>query len=431
MTSDQAPKSDLDVTALHQALVDDLKRTGVLVSPEIEAAFRAIPRHLFLPTTPLEDVYRDAAVMTKLENQAPVSSSSQPSMMALMLEQLELEPGHRVLEIGAGTGFNAALMAHIVGETGDVVTVDIDEDLVEAARRQLEAAGYQRVRVVTADGGSGYEPRAPYDRIVLTVGTPDIAPAWLEQLKPGGRLLAPLSITETGTAKSIAFVRCAGHLESVSIKDCAFIMLRGAFAAPAAQPRPIGPEPGLLYREFRAGEAKPEPDIYQILTSEAVEVASGLDSTTGELFSRFLTWLVLQPTGRGIQGCSVTATGPQVDRGLVPYLAGQRGRVCASIGIVSAGSLALLMRSPSSGPPAESPAEDPPFELYIRSYGKGGAAAAQLGSLLREWDAAGRPPDSKVTRVRAYPRTAGYIPLPGELVADKPNVRLVIDWTGS
>jgi protein-L-isoaspartate(D-aspartate) O-methyltransferase len=88
-----------------------------------------------------------------------------------------LAPGQRVLEIGAGTGYNAALMAHIVGGSGEVVTVDIERDLVDAARDHLEAAGFGRVRVVLGDGGDGHPGGAPYDRIILTVGAWDVAPA--------------------------------------------------------------------------------------------------------------------------------------------------------------------------------------------------------------------------------------------------------------
>ncbi|MBV9229518.1 MAG: methyltransferase, FxLD system, partial [Chloroflexi bacterium] len=110
-----------DIPALHQALIDQLKKNGHIQNARIEAAFRAVPRHLFLPTVALDEVYRDQAIATRSINNQVVSSSSQPTIMAIMLEQLQLQPGHRVLEIGSGTGYNAALMAHIVGETGEVV----------------------------------------------------------------------------------------------------------------------------------------------------------------------------------------------------------------------------------------------------------------------------------------------------------------------
>src|SRR5438093_1439548 len=158
---------DAHSETLHQAFVDQLKSKGVLAAQGIEAAFRAVPRHLFLPDVEPEKVYCDDAIITKYADGMVISSSSQPSLMAIMLEQLQLEPGHRVLEIGAGTGYNAALMAHIVGNSGQVVTIDIDEELVASARRHLSAAGLSRVEVVRGDGALGCPDEAPYDRIIL------------------------------------------------------------------------------------------------------------------------------------------------------------------------------------------------------------------------------------------------------------------------
>src|SRR5690606_14213709 len=140
----------------------------------------------------------------------PTSSSSQPAMIAIMLEQLDLQPGHHVLEIGAGTGYNAALIAHLVGEQGRVTTIDIDKGLVDAARAHLAKAGFDRVEVIAGDGMRGYAPNAPYDRIILTAAGWDIPPEWLAQLKPDGRLLLPLSFY--GPQLSIAFERRDGYL---------------------------------------------------------------------------------------------------------------------------------------------------------------------------------------------------------------------------
>ena len=145
------------VIAQNQALVEELKDKGYIHSPRIEAAFRTVLRHHFLPGTPLDEVYSDRAISAKQDEQGQwISSSSQPAIMAIMLEQLGLEPGHNVLEIGAGTGYNAALMAQIVGEAGRVVSVEIEEDLAETAREHLATAGFERVQVICADGGYGY-----------------------------------------------------------------------------------------------------------------------------------------------------------------------------------------------------------------------------------------------------------------------------------
>ena len=169
--------AEAEAATLQQQLIEHLKQSGALHDVRVEEAFRAVPRHLFLPDLPLSEVYRDQAIPTKQIAGAYVSSSSQPAMMAIMLEQLDLRPGLRVLEIGAGTGYNAALLAYLVGEQRQVFTLDIDEDIVEGARIHLAAAGFARVRVICGDGGLGYPPAAPYDRIVLTVGSGDIPPA--------------------------------------------------------------------------------------------------------------------------------------------------------------------------------------------------------------------------------------------------------------
>ena len=219
------------VAVLHQALVDKLKGDGCIHSARVEAAFRAVPRHVFVPDVALEQVYSDMHLVTKEQDGQPISSSSQPAVMACMLELLDLRPGQCVLEIGAGTGYNAALMAHLVGETGRIVTIDLDEDIVAAAREHLAAAGYKQVHVVCGDGGQGYADAAPYDRVILTVGAADIAPAWREQLAPHGRLLLPLEVKPvTGRQLLVAFDRTDGYLESTAIRYICFIRLRGSLA---------------------------------------------------------------------------------------------------------------------------------------------------------------------------------------------------------
>jgi protein-L-isoaspartate(D-aspartate) O-methyltransferase len=159
-----------EIAGLQKALVEKLISMGCIQSPNVERAFRAVPRHLFVPGVDLERVYSDISIPTKRIDGKLVSSSSQPAIMAIMLEQLQLQSGHRVLEIGAGTGYNAGLIKHLVGDSGLVVTIDIDADLVESAREYLRSAGLGSVSVVCGDGGLGCAEYAPYDRIILTVG---------------------------------------------------------------------------------------------------------------------------------------------------------------------------------------------------------------------------------------------------------------------
>jgi len=216
-----------EATTWRHALIWHLVYVGALHDAAVRDAMLAVPRHLFLPTEPLPRAYLDDAIPTKHTAAGiAISSASQPTMVAQMLEQLALVPGMRVLEIGAGTGYNAALMRTLVGDTGHITTIDIDADLTAAARAHLASVGITDVETVTADGAAGYAVNAPYDRVILTVGTGDIAPAWIAQLAPDGVLVLPLSI---GTAQySIAFARQGTLLWSRSLVRCGFMPLRGS-----------------------------------------------------------------------------------------------------------------------------------------------------------------------------------------------------------
>lgn len=206
-------------------LVEQLRQQAALRDPEVERAILTVPRHRFLPGHPLAEAYADAAIATHWEDGVPVSSASQPAIVAVMLAQLQLAPGMRVLEIGAGTGYNAALLAEIVGPTGSVTTLDIDPQITAEASEHLAAAGYPQVRVITGDGAQGWSADAPYDRIELTVGATDIAPAWFAQLAEGGMLTLPLALGMTDV--SVALRKQNGALISESCEMCGFMRLRG------------------------------------------------------------------------------------------------------------------------------------------------------------------------------------------------------------
>ena len=380
-----------NVSAMLRGLVDELKRRGCIRTPGVEAAFRAVPRHLFVPGVSLDDVYHDKAIPTKRGPDGGfISSSSQPAIMAIMLEQFTLAPGHRVLEVGAGTGYNAALMAHIVGQTGQVVTVDIDDDLVAAARAHLAAAGFERVQVVCGDGGLGYPDGAPYDRIILAVGASDIAPSWREQLRSGGRLLLPLSIN--GPQMCVAFERADGHLESVSIEECGFMMLRGAFAGARGRIR-LG--------EITVGVV--DPSVFDAVAVTNWLTASHRDRPTGirvnvrTVFASLSHWLAFREPGY----CNVNAEGEAAKRGMVPALFDNvypwpgtgTVRVAGTSGVLGDQGLCLFMRPPDAPSEAEAGADvwGQPFELVLRTFGPDDALADRVLDQIRTWDAAGRP----------------------------------------
>lgn len=223
---------------LHRRLVDGLRREGTTRDPRIEAAFRAVRRHWFLPGVPLDDVYRDRALVTHRSPEGvPISSSSQPALMALMLEQLDVRPGMAVLEIGTGTGYNAALLGHLAGPGGQVVTVDLDPEITGPAKRQLAGVGASNVAVHTADGWQ-LDVEGPFDRIVATVGVWDLSPAWVSNLVAAGRLVVPLWL-RAGQQVSVAFRQAGAGLESVSVEPCGFMRMRGPGAGDASY-RQIG-----------------------------------------------------------------------------------------------------------------------------------------------------------------------------------------------
>lgn len=416
---------------LLNALLKHLQDTGVLTDPAIAAAFRAVPRHLFLPGLPLEEVYADEAIPTKLAGGHPISSSSQPSMMAIMLEQLALAPGQRVLEIGAGTGYNAALMAHLVGPTGHVVTLDIDDDLVAAAREHLAEAGVLNVTAVCADGALGYHPSAPYDRIILTVGAWDLAPAWHAQLRPGGRLVVPLAVAGGGQ-KSLAFEKPLDPrpgdplLTSTSIRDCAFMRLRGAFAGPE-QLVQVSPEPG-----FSIGTTTDLPvapaTLYQWLTAGGHDVATGLRVSLRDVWQSVGFWVGLNEPAV----CDFLATGDLAARSPLPSLVEFTGSRPASLnlGVLTEAGLCLLWLARPG--PLTAASDTDPRDLHARTFGPPTRAEVEARLLrhLAAWDAAGRP-GSAGLRVTVYPANTPRAPYPGEHVIHKPASTLFVSWPGT
>lgn len=228
-----------DADRLHREMVDRAKAGGAIRSPAVEAAFRAVPRHLFLPDVSLDRVYSGAVVVTRTDGGGhAISSSSEVAIMGPMLEDLAVRPGQRVLEIGAGTGYNAAILDELAGPHGEVVTLELDPEIAADARAHLASAGHERVQVVVADGYGGHPARAPYDRIIATAGVDDVPPPWLEQLAEGGRLTVPLR-PRADAPLVITFEKVGATLRRVAAIPGAFMPLRGEPDRPgdAGQPR--------------------------------------------------------------------------------------------------------------------------------------------------------------------------------------------------
>lgn len=384
-----------DIKALHRQLVDKVKAAGHITSPRVEEAFRAVPRHLFLPHVPPQEVYQDRPIMTKMIDGQYVSSSSQPTIMAIMLEQLDLQPGQRVLEIGAGTGYNAALMAHIVGETGQVVTIDLDEDIVEAARTNVITAGYEHVQVICADGGLGYPDAAPYDRIILTVSSADITPAWREQLRPDGRLVLPLAVR--GPQLSVAFQPQpdTGYWQSVSIRACGFVSLRGAFAntGDTLQLAP-GPEQVIL----SLGTHRPihRERVLALLHGSYQDLPTHIKTTPTQLSWGLNFWLAIhEPLFCEFIASGEAATGSLLPGPISPVMSTSKMKAKKVMGLLSSDD-ALALLYPLLGTVQQT-------SLSIRSYGEDTMLAQHLIELVEAWDANGHPDESRL-HIRAYER---------------------------
>ncbi len=152
----------------------------------LEAMLR-VPRHLFVPPQYSREAYSDYPL--------PIGygqTISAPHMVAIMCDLLDVLPGHKVLEVGGGSGYHAAVVAELVGKNGKVVMIERIPELAERAKNTLEALGYDNVKVVVGDGSEGYEEEAPYDRIYVTAAAPEVPEPLLKQLKPGGKMVIPV-----------------------------------------------------------------------------------------------------------------------------------------------------------------------------------------------------------------------------------------------
>ncbi|ADB29774.1 Protein-L-isoaspartate(D-aspartate) O-methyltransferase [Kribbella flavida DSM 17836] len=214
-------------------MVGELVASGNITDPRWRAAFSAVPRHLFVPRFYRNDeqgssivdsaseddwlsaVYSDIHLVTTEDVR---SSSTAPSLMASMLQALGLDGGERVLEIGTGTGYNAALLSERLGSE-QVTSVDVDPGLVDQARERLALAGY-RPLVTVADGVDGYPEASPYDAVIGTCRLDFVPLAWLRQLQPGGVIVTPLGAGVAVLRKGQTDTEARGHF----LPDPAYFM---------------------------------------------------------------------------------------------------------------------------------------------------------------------------------------------------------------
>ncbi len=392
------------VEALRETMIGKLHEMGAIRSDRVAEVFRAVPRHLFTPGAPLEEVYTPtAAVHVKWdEHGVPISTVSAPELQAFMLEQADNRPGMNALEIGSG-GVNAAMMGWLVGSEGTVTTVDIDPDVTDRASSLLDAAGYSQVNVVLADAENGVPEHAPYDRIIVTVSAWDIPPVWVEQLAPGGRIVVPLRMR--GLTRSLALDRDGDHLGRRSAMICGFVRMQGA----GAHQERVLPVRGMQIR-LRFDDGGPDdPDLLDgVLDTERAEVWSGVTIGRFESFGTLQFWLATTLPGF----CLLAADAGQ-DSVLVA--AGNRW---FNLAVVDDDSFAYLTTRPA-GPGR--------VEFGAHAFGPYAPAVAEgMVEQVRVWDCdrrKGAGPDFAV-----WPKDTPDEALPQGLIINKRYNRVTVSW---
>jgi protein-L-isoaspartate(D-aspartate) O-methyltransferase len=227
------------------------------ISEATQKAYLATPRHLFVKCyrewgirkwhevneDNLEEhlpiLYQDRPLILFGEDDANIPSTiSQPSFVLRMLDMLQVEPGHTIFELGAGSGWNAALMGHLVGSEGHIYSLEIIPEVAQAATEIIEALNIKNVSVITADGGEGYEANVQYDRAIFTAGSYDLPSHFYNQIKEDGLLL--VVIKNQGGGDNLFLLRKkANCFASIDSTVCGFVQLKGKYQLDSLEPSNI------------------------------------------------------------------------------------------------------------------------------------------------------------------------------------------------
>jgi protein-L-isoaspartate(D-aspartate) O-methyltransferase len=415
MTTTVSDASTDSAGELRAKLADRLVKDGTVRTAPVEAAFRQVPRDLFLPGLPLAEAYADEPVYTKREGDGTrISAASQPKIVAMMLEQLGIEPGERLLELGAATGYNAALMATLTGPTGQVTTIDIDEDLVTGAREHLAAAGIDNVEAVVADGALGHPEGAPFDRVIATVGAHEIPIAWLDQLAPGGRLVAPVRLRGCAS-RSIVFERDQDGWSSLGSEMAVFMPLRG-LGDDARRVLDLTGTGEVTLQTHKDNNHATDPDtLVGVFDTPSQEVWTGVHFVPMESFEWLDLWLACRlpnPLMRMEVAPSVKDSG--LVRPMFPTV--------AMATTAADGSLAYLTIRPAE----PGPDGGRRYEVGVIGHGPNGQELAeQVAAEITTWDEGFR---SRTVRF-AIPNTPPQLDTnPGRVVLDRPNNPMIVTW---
>ncbi|MGW7439859.1 methyltransferase, FxLD system [Streptomyces sp. NPDC054849] len=386
-------------------------------SEPVREALRTVPRHRYAPEKDLKTAYADdlALVTRRDETGRATSSVSAAWLQADMIESLRLGPGTVVYEAGSG-GYNAELLAHVVGPASRVVTGDIDPDVVQRTRRLTTEAGTGRVIAFRGDGAFGappqHVPRGGFDGSVITYNVWDVAPAWREQLAEGGRLVLPLEIG--GYTRAIAFERRGDVLYGRRFTHCGFVPAQGEHARTTPVVDLLG---GRLQVRFDDGHPVAVEGVEEALCGPRHEVATGVTMGSGFYFGSLQLYAATTLPGF----CRLAAHG---EKGAGSTRIAKGGDAPAILGGASLAYLVHVQTRQHGDGPAEQE-----WEWVVDAFGaQGPQLAEQLAATVRTWDREVRGGADPVLTVHPADTPDHRLP-PGD-VLDKRLCRLVVQWPG-
>ncbi|WP_019629314.1 methyltransferase, FxLD system [Actinomadura atramentaria] len=396
---------------LRDAMVTRLTESGHLRAPAIIEAFCRTERHAFVPDADPEAAYVNDAIAIKHDTDGEmISCISAPSIVATQLEQLDARPGHNVLEAGAATGYNAALLGRLVAPGGKVWTVDVDADLVANAAANLTDAGAHNVTALLADGAAGLPEHGPYDRIQFTVGAGDVPSRVLDQLVPGGRLVIPMRIRGS-ISRSFAFEADGDTWKTVSCEMATFVPLRRGVCDDIYTLVPHEGEGNVRLETFSEQQVDREA-MRTILDTPAHKIYTGVKFRQGSPWQWVYLWLACAlPNGLSRM--------PGQRPGFTPHFG------WGSMAALDGGALAYLtVREGEDG-------DGRYWEIGVIGHGTGGQELAeQVVSAITEWDRDyGNSAPEPGFRMATADRRDLLKSTDPRFIIDKTYSRLVVDWT--
>ncbi|QMU71867.1 methyltransferase domain-containing protein [Streptacidiphilus sp. P02-A3a] len=367
---------------LNSPFLDAIRSVRPDLPQYLEDAIRAVPRHAYLPGADLDD-------------------ASDPTLVPGLLQQLDVTPGDTILEIGAGTGYSAALLSTLSGG-GKVVTVGIDREMSDRAAGNLAANGVANVEVLTAGDSCGDPKERVFDRLISTVGAWDVLSAWWRQVRPGGWMVLPLRLR--GTTCTVALEHCGTDLVSSGAEPCGPVPVMGETGERSADIDPWGR--ARLYWDV---DQDVDPvALLGVLDSEPIRTDTGV--TTGpEAFDR--VWLRLAATDPAT--CRIEVTPEGVEAGLAGPAVPVR-TACLAEGS-SVAYLTFRRRD----------AEAPTGELGVAAHGPDAAALTQrLTAVIAAWG----KDRTNIPEFTVYPATTPLAELPPGNVITKRDSHVIITY---